>query len=209
MKKILIAAIAALFAVSAASADAPKFYIDGGIQIPVMGNLDRPDNCDSDIISGFGLDVSFRAMFTESFGLAANLGAYWPLQEELKGSDNISLTIERDDLDEWYGFNGLFGVAIKPVNKEKFGLTIIPGFAFVTEKEEKEIKIMGHKETLSSKSSLFGIGVDVDFDIYLNSKLYLKPSIQTTVLFAGDSELVNESKSWFCITPAFAVGVRF
>ncbi len=209
MKKLLIAAIAALFAVSAASADAPKFYIDGGIQFPVMGNLDCPDGVDSDAISGFGLDVSFRGMFTETFGLAANLGVYWPLQEELKGSDE-SITVEQSDLDEWYGFNGLFGVAIKPVNKEKFGLTIIPGFAFVTEKDKKEINMGGGiKQTYSNSTSLFGIGVDVDFDIYLSKNLYLKPSIQTTVLFAGDSELITESKSWFCMTPAFAVGVRF
>lgn len=77
MKKILVAAVAVVFGLTAASAEV-KNYLDFGVTVPVLTDLDTEKGVDSDVTVGFGIEASYRAMFTDVFGLYAQFGFNFP-----------------------------------------------------------------------------------------------------------------------------------
>ena len=207
MKKILVAAVAAFACLACATAEV-KSFLDFGITVPVLSNLDCDDGIDSETTSGVGFDLSYRAMFTENVGLYANAGLILPQKTEVKG--DYEYTLEASDTDSWVGFNGFIGCAIMPVNKDKFGLTVAPGLVLVSQTID-----YGHD--VKTTATMLGLGCNVGFDIYLNDSLYIKPAIGLDLLFhdwteqevGSHSEKDDEGVAYLYCKPSFSFGFRF
>lgn len=210
MKKILVAAVAVVFGLTAASAEV-KNYLDFGVTVPVLTDLDTEKGVDSDVTVGVGIDTSYRAMFTDSFGLYAQFGFNFPQKQEVKGDRDYD--IEQSDYDAWWGCNMLVGPAIMPLQNDKFGLTIAPGLALLTNVMEVDDVFLDGKIT----TTLLGLGCNAGFDIYLNDKLYLKPAVELGFYFHQWYKLESkhydedddDSCSIFMFKPSISFGFRF
>lgn len=214
MKKIVMTLAAALLTLTAVSAK-PKMYLDGGITVPVAGNLNCDKGVKSEIKSSIGTDVTFRAMFTDIIGIYAQAGFFWPMQMVSDTDDFGELKLKASDFDQWWGYNMLIAPAIMPVHTEKFGLTIAPGLAIATEYREREEEfIPGIKQTGKSSDFIIGIGCNVGFDIHIAKNMYIKPSVETTVYFyswneskiGSEKDTNNDSIATFNFKPAVAFG---
>lgn len=210
MKKILVAAVAVVFGLTAASAEV-KNYLDFGVTVPVLTDLDTEKGVDSDVTVGVGIDTSYRAMFTDSFGLYAQFGFNFPQKQEVKGDRDYD--IEQSDYDAWWGCNMLVGPAIMPLQNDKFGLTIAPGLALLTNVMEVDDVFLDGKIT----TTFLGLGCNAGFDIYLNDKVYLKPAVEAGFYFHQWYKLESkhydedddESCSLFMFKPSISFGFRF
>lgn len=212
MKKILVAAVAVVFGLTAASAEV-KNYLDFGISVPVISDMDTDSGVDSDVTVGFGIEASYRAMFTDVFGLYAQFGFNFPQKEEVKGDYDYDL--EQSDFDAWWGCNMLVGPAIMPLQNDKFGLTIAPGLAILTNNMEAD-SLYGLQDAKLTYTML-GLGCNAGFDIYLNDKFYLKPAVELDFYFHQWTKLESkhndedddESCSLFMFKPSISFGFRF
>lgn len=210
MKKILVAAVAVVFGLTAASAEV-KNYLDFGVTVPVLTDLDTEKGVDSDVTVGVGIDTSYRAMFTDSFGLYAQFGFNFPQKQEVKGDRDYD--IEQSDYDAWWGCNMLVGPAIMPLQNDKFGLTIAPGLALLTNVMEVDDVFLDGKIT----TTFLGLGCNAGFDIYLNDKLYLKPAVELGFYFHQWAKMESkhydddddDSCSLFMFKPSISFGFRF
>lgn len=210
MKKILVAAVAVVFGLTAASAEV-KNYLDFGVTVPVLTDLDTEKGVDSNVTVGVGIDTSYRAMFTDSFGLYAQFGFNFPQKQEVKGDRDYD--IKQSDYDAWWGCNMLVGPAIMPLQNDKFGLTIAPGLALLTNVMEVDDVFLDGKIT----TTLLGLGCNAGFDIYLNDKLYLKPAVEAGFYFHKWYKLESkhydedddDSCSIFMFKPSISFGFRF
>ena len=210
MKKILVAAVAVVFGLTAASAEV-KNYLDFGVTVPVLTDLDTEKGVDSDVTVGVGIDTSYRAMFTDSFGLYAQFGFNFPQKQEVKGDRDYD--IEQSDYEAWWGCNMLVGPAIMPLQNDKFGLTIAPGLALLTNVMEVDDVFLDGKIT----TTFLGLGCNAGFDIYLNDKVYLKPAVEAGFYFHQWYKLESkhydedddESCSLFMFKPSISFGFRF
>ena len=107
----------------------------------------------------------------------------------------------------------LVGPAIMPLQNDKFGLTIAPGLALLTNVMEVDDVFLDGKIT----TTFLGLGCNAGFDIYLNDKVYLKPAVEAGFYFHQWYKLESkhydedddESCSLFMFKPSISFGFRF
>lgn len=207
MKKILMAAVAAVALVG--SAFALDVKVDASMGLPVVGGtqevtvkvsnsyFSHEDTSKvTNTTTAFALDFGAELFFNDLVGIGVRETFGFPIVTETKYDSNTTKTEygkEKDGVTSTaFSFNSFVGCALRPLNKEKFYLIAMPGLDLNVTGVEAKAGGKIYKSTFTS----FGIGGNVQFGYNLTKNLSLTAEMLMAFNFVGDytsDNLKNET----------------
>lgn len=206
MKKniILITFFSFILAANLFSAD-KKFlgYLDAGMSYQFFyeqGYITSSDNIRAyTTMHSLSFDLSSQNYFSEKgkVGLGFTGNFFFPQTIKTKTEYDYSTSLSASDFDLIMGISFLAGPALRPVYKDNFILSIIPGIT---------ISNIFMSADESSFTQLFGLGAEIASNIFLTDITYLKLGIDYRYFIFSNGKQGFAREDSFTFQPKIAIG---
>lgn len=221
MKKLLSAAVAAVMLVG--SAFAIDLCVDANFALPVSYSVEKSQttflgNTIAVITTieegGFGGDIGFSAMLTNSIGVKAELGLYSPhnatvtlksiIGDNKTDFDPVEINYS-DVYDSYTSFNLFVGPTLGLNAHGAITAYLTPGLNIDFRKA-----VAKGSDTVALNQKLIGIGAELDGRLNLSKFLYINAACPVIYNFKViDSNNKEYKASGLYVVPKIGVGVRF
>ncbi len=183
MKKQYAFILTFLFALAAVhSSNYPEIFLSGDSTSTIDFNFKD----DSFTQIGFGGDIDFSLMFSDSFGANVTVGFALPV---IKAYEDYNLF--SSDYDRWYQVNTLIGPIFAPIKTKRQMLSLVPAFVFSY--EENSYEVIGRatsrrayserKDVYTNSDVKVGIGGKISYDFFFKNGMFITSGLEAAYYF--------------------------